>query len=246
MQQPIPCTAALIAEALGPEADGIGCFDVNATCLSFVVALDAASHALAAGSVERVLVVSTELASRGIDWDDPASATLFGDGAAAALLERTDDAVGVLAFRIETYSEGAHLCEIPGGGSALTPAAYDGTNGRRFTFQMHGERLHRLVVEHMPGFVERLFAPLGFGPRDVDAVIPHQAGELPMRLLQRRLGLRDDTFVVTLAEHGNTIAAAIPMALHLAMASGAVKRGHRIALLGTSAGVSLGGLVWQL
>ncbi len=245
-QQPIPCTAVLVSEAMGPCCAGIPAFDINATCLSFLAALDVASLLIHSGRHQRIAIVSTEIASRGLDWTDPASAALFGDGAIATLLETTAEPIGIEAIRMETYAEGAHHCEIRGGGSGLPSMRFDPARSQDYQFQMDGERLHKLAATHMPGFVSRLFEPLGVHPADLDAVVPHQAGRTPVRLLARRLGISDRQLVMTLDEHGNTIAAGMPMALHIARARQQVRRGHRIALLGTGAGIAFAGCVWQL
>lgn len=245
-QQPIPCTAVLISEAMGRCCSGIPAFDMNATCLSFIAALDVATLMIHSGRHRRVAIVSTEIASRGLDWSDPASAALFGDGAVATLLEATAAPIGIEAIRMETYAEGAHHCEIRGGGTGLPAMGFDDARSRDYQFQMDGERLHKLAATHMPGFVSRLFEPLGVRPSALDAIVPHQAGRAPIRLLARRLGIRDAQLVMTLGEHGNTIAAGMPMALHLARTRGQVRRGHRIALLGTGAGIAFAGCVWQL
>lgn len=245
-QQPIPCTAVLISEAMGSECTGIPAFDINATCLSFLAALDLASQMLDGGRYRRIAIVCSEIASRGLDWTNAESAALFGDGAVATLLESTTDTIGIQAARMETYAEGAHCCEIRGGGSGLPAMKYTPSTARQYQFQMDGERLHRLAVTYMPGFVERLFAPLGVTPPEMDMIVPHQAGKLPLLLLARRLEIGEDRLVMTLDEHGNTIAAGIPMALHLARTRGRIRAGQRIALLGTGAGIAFAGCVWQL
>ena len=244
--QPIPCTAVLISEAMGARCAGVPAFDINATCLSFLTALDVAALLIDSGRHRRVAIVSSEIASRGLDWTDPASAALFGDGAVATLLEATTDAIGIEAARMETYPEGAHLCEIRGGGTSLPSMQYTPERVHDYQFHMDGERLHKLAATHMPGFVTRLFEPLGVHPASLDAIVPHQAGRIPLLLLARRLGIDDQKLVMTLDEHGNTIAAGMPMALHIARARHQVRRGQRIALLGTGAGIAFAGCVWQL
>lgn len=245
-QQPIPCNAVLISEAMGAQCAGIPAFDVNATCLSYLAALDLVSTMIDAGRYRRVAIVCSEIASRGLDWSDAPSAALFGDGAVATLLEATTSDIGIVASRMETYAEGAHCCEIRGGGSGLPAMQYSHTRARDYTFQMDGERLHKLASRHMPGFVDRLFQPLGVCPSQMDVIVPHQAGKLPLLLLARRLGIREDQLIMTLCEHGNTIAAGIPMAMHIARSQCRVREGQRIALLGTGAGIAFAGCVWQL
>lgn len=87
-EQPIPCTAALIQKQLGLEQSGIACFDVNSTCLSFISALDIASYLIEGGRFKRALIVSSDIASAGLNWQDMETCTIFGDGAAACVLEK--------------------------------------------------------------------------------------------------------------------------------------------------------------
>ncbi len=249
IQQPIPCTAALTQRELGESAasGGVPCLDLNATCLSFPLALEFAGAWLLARGGGRVLIVSSEIASQGVDWDDPNSACLFGDGAAAFLLEHAPDATGgLLASRFETYSEGAEHCEVRGGAQAHPPWTYTKARHRDFVFKMDGPAVHRLAAKRLPGLVERCLADAGLSIEDLAAVVPHQAGITPMRLIERRLGLAPGKMIFTLADHGNLIAASIPTALHLARERGLVQPGDRVLLLGTAAGYSQGAVVWQL
>ncbi len=249
IQQPIPCTAALIQRELGEAAaaSGVPCLDLNATCLSFLFALEFAGSWLAARGVGRVLLVSSEIASQGVDWDDPGAACLFGDGAVAFLLEWAPGAEsGLLASRFETFSEGAEYCEVRAGAQAQPPWTYTRERHRDFVFRMDGPAVHRLAAKRLPGLVERCLADAGLSMDELAAVIPHQAGVTPMRLIERRLGLAPGKMVFTLAEHGNLIAASIPTALHLARERGLVQPGDRVLLLGTAAGYAQGAMVWQL
>ncbi|MEL7399327.1 MAG: 3-oxoacyl-[acyl-carrier-protein] synthase III C-terminal domain-containing protein, partial [Pseudomonadota bacterium] len=95
----------------------------------------------------------------------------------------------------------------------------------------------------LPGFLQRLFAPMDYTMADMDMVIPHQASLMSMRLLRSHLNIPKDALMVIAHNHGNTVAASIPMALHEAIQQGKVKRGDRVLLLGTAAGFSAGGIV---
>lgn len=247
IQQPLPCTAALIQRELGGSASGTPCFDLNATCLSFLVALEMAGAWLAARGRGRVLLVSSEVASQGVDWSEPGAACLFGDGAAAFLLETAPgERTGLLASRFETWSEGADLCAVRGGAQARPPWTHTEANHRDFLFHMDGPGVHRLAMKRLPGLVERCLADAAVALTDVDAVVPHQAGMGPIRLVERRLGLAPGRMVITVAEHGNLIAASIPVALHLARERGQVRPGQRVLFLGTAAGYSQGAMLWQM
>ena len=250
VQQPLPCTAALIQRELGgaaAAASGTPCFDLNATCLSFLAALDLAAAWLAVRGRGRVLLVSSEIATQGVDWSEPGAACLFGDGAAAFLLEAAPGApTGLVASRFETWSEGADLCAVRGGAQARPPWTYSPETHRDFLFHMDGPGVHRLAMKRLPGLVERCLADAGTALADVDTVVPHQAGMGPIRLVERRLGLAPGRMVITVAEHGNLIAASIPVALHLARERGQVRPGQRVLFLGTAAGYSQGAMLWQM
>ncbi|PYI55503.1 beta-ketoacyl-ACP synthase III [Paenibacillus flagellatus] len=245
MEQPIPCTAALIQEAMGQPHAGVPAFDINTTCLSFVAGLDVMSYMVAAGRYRYVLLVSTEVASKGLNWRHKESAALFGDGAAAAVIgpAGAEEPSKLLYARMETYSAGARYSEIRGGGSALHASAYSADTADRFLFDMQGDALFRMASQKLPAFLDKLLAGAGCGLDSVKLVVPHQGSAMAMRLLARKLGIADDRLMSITPDHGNTIAASIPMGLHEAIRQRRIERGDRVLLIGTSAGLSLGGVV---
>jgi 3-oxoacyl-[acyl-carrier-protein] synthase III len=244
-QQPIPCTAALIAHEMGWSA--LPCLDVNATCLGFVAALEIASSLIASGKHRRIAIVCAEIASKGLNWNQPEAAALMGDGAAAVIVARVDEAAplpapSLLASALETWPEGAALTEIRGGGTALPAIRHrPGENDADFLFHMDGPGVFRLASERIEAFVSRL---IGHGRdrwRGIDLVIPHQGSLLAMRHLRQRIGVPSEKLVEIASDHGNIIAASLPIALHEAIRQGRMIRGQTALLLGTSAGFSLGG-----
>lgn len=242
-QQALPCTAALIQRELGLGDSGIGCFDLNASCLSFVLALDQAAMALAAGRYRRVLVVASEIPSAGLDWEDADTAPLFGDGAAAVALEAGDGRSQLLASHLQTWSSGAEHCRVRAGGTAVR--LDDGVAAYRQAarFEMDGAATYRLAAQKLPGFVAELGRRAGIAPAQLDALVPHQASAKALRHISRVLRLPPGLLVDIIASHGNQMSASIPTALHLAIAEGRIQRGHTIALVGTGAGLSAGGVV---
>src|SRR5262249_45306743 len=114
--QPIPATAPLVQKRLRIPEGNCAAFDINSTCLSFLTAMDVVASMVPAG--RRALVVSSELASRGLPWrTDPLVAALFGDGAAAAVFGHVDDQAGIVASRMETYPSGYEDCQLGAGGT---------------------------------------------------------------------------------------------------------------------------------
>lgn len=248
MEQAIPCLGAQVQRALGLGASGIPAFDINATCLSFVFALDTVANLLATGRYRRVLIVSSEMPSAGLNPDDPQTAALFGDGAAAAVVQRTPDGetAAVLASHFATYGEGSEHCQTRGGGTRVHAATDQPDLRRASWFEMDGRATYRLAARHFPGFLDTLMTRAGTPLDELACVVPHQASGEALRHLSRALGVPQGRQVRTLAEMGNQVAASIPTALHRALRDGRAHRGDRIALLGTGAGLSLGGMVLRL
>jgi len=252
-EQAIPDGAPLTLRALGLGGVGVAGFSVHATCLSFLAALDVVAGLIAAGRYRTAVIVSAEIASIGINFDQPEGATLLGDGAAAAVVVpagggATTAGAGtrgctsrIEAARFEAYGDGAALTEVRGGGTrrhSTNPATVPADN----LFHMEGSALLRLVRRHGPGFLERLRPGLSSGLGDIDVVIPHQASLAGLRLLGR-FGWPEDRVVTTLERYGNCVAASLPLTLWEAVRTGRLVRGQRALLVGTGAGVSMGGMV---
>ncbi len=241
---PIPHGACFLPAALGYPDHPIPCWNVDSTCLSFVTALDMLSYMLDTKRYKKVAIVSSEIASKSLNPEDPKTASLFGDAAAAAIvgLPESNDHAGILAANMITISSGATYTMVPGGGNAIHP----NTSNRfsDFTFQMQGSRVMRLALKEGPPFIQQLFEQAGIAAKDLKAFVPHQASKMAMEALQR---LFDFPYMENiLATHGNCISASIPLALESAMRSGRLQDGDLCCLFGTAAGLSFGGLVLRI
>jgi 3-oxoacyl-[acyl-carrier-protein] synthase-3 len=217
---------------------------VRATCLSFLVAFDMAASFLAAGTYKRILIVSPEVASVGLNKKQRESYTLLGDGAGAVVvaLPEKGQASALVSARFGTWSQHADLCRIKGGGAKLYPTQLTDENRDDFLFEMDGVASYRAVAQVSPQFLADVLD--GRDIDDVAYVIPHQASRLAIELMfQRRLKIPAERVVNVLAKYGNTIAASIPMAMHDAIEDGRIERGDLLLLAGSSAGLSLGGLL---
>lgn len=244
MEQAMPCNAALIHQALELGESSMPAFDVNASCLSFLTALDMMSWSLISGKYRRVMIVSADIASCGLDWRHLETSGIFGDGAAAMVVGLTDnDESRILASDMVTLSSGARYCEIPAGGSRFHPSRLDEPMLPLSLFRMNGKAVYRLVSKHLSDFLQRLLTQAGLELDDIQCVVPHQASLLAMQHLQHRLGIPPERLVNIFPDFGNQVAASLPTALHLAIARGQVLRGDRVLLLGTGAGVSIAGMV---
>jgi 3-oxoacyl-[acyl-carrier-protein] synthase-3 len=242
-EQAIPDGGPLLQRHLGLGLSGIPCFTMHATCLSFLVALDLAATYIRDGRFRRVLVVSSEVASVGLNFSEPESSTLFGDAAAAAVLVATPagDSSRIEAMRFASFGDGADFTEIRGCGTRLHPNAPD-ADPTDATFHMSGPDVLRMAIRTAPGFFESLRPGLAKGIGDIDLVIPHQASLVGLKAF-RRFGWPSERIVVTLDRLGNCVGASIPATLHEAVRSGRLTRGQRFLLFGTGAGFSLGGAI---
>lgn len=232
IQQPIPCNAALIQETLGDDARGIPCIDVHSSCLGFVTALNVVNGLFASGAARCVLVVCVETPLQGVNWEEPESACLMGDGAAAFVLVASPAATSC-EFAFRTFAEGAKLCEVRGGGHRLPPYAFRDTERAAYQFHMDGKAVHRLASKLLPPMVTELMTRCGRTLAEVD-VVPHQASAPAIEFMRRRLGVAPERFHVSIADHGNLVAAGIPYVL-----DGVRRRlapGSPVLVIGTAAG----------
>ena len=247
MQQLIPCTASLIQRELGLENSGIPCFDINSTCLSFVTAFDIVSSLIQTNRYKTVIIVSSDTASRGLDRDDLKSSILFGDGASAVVVRANlkDETSGVLKYNQETYSIGADYACIKGGSSFLHSTEYTKENEKDFLFHMNGTKLYEIASKKLKPLFDKTLADVGLTIDDIKLVIPHQASLMAMKLIQRKLKIPNGKFMYNIKNTGNMIATSIPNCIDYAIKNKMILRGDKVVLLGTSAGLSIGVLVFE-
>lgn len=239
-RQVLPDTSAFVHRELGLQ--GVPSFSVNAACLSFLTALKTADALIASGDYQRVLICVGEVASVGRNVAQPESAALLGDGAAAVLVDRSDDPrQGMIAYRMETWSEGAELAAVPGGG---VMRCNEQLSREDLRFDMDGKALLKFTTPRLLRFLNRFFDEAGITPDEVDLVVPHQTSNAGMRLLSR-IGFGEERVVNLLADYGNCVAASLPMALAAASRDGRLVPGSMALLLGTAAGVSIGATLFR-
>ncbi len=233
-RQAIPDTSVFVSSALGFE--GIPSFSVSASCLSFLVALKTADALLSDGSYRRILICAADLASLARNMDEPESAALLGDGAAAVVVERGEASQCILRFKMKTWPRGAGLAEIRGGG---TRSKLDGTllTGEANLFWMDGRGLMKLFRPRLKELILECCREANVELDEIDLIIPHQTSKAGFQLLER-LGIPTGKTVNIIHDYGNCVAAAMPMALATAMADGRVGPGKLLMFVGTSAGAS--------
>ena len=247
-EQPIPAMAPLIQAGLGLGRTGIPAFDVNSSCLSFVTAFDMAAQLIEAKRFRNVLIVSSEIASRALPWNsDPDTAAMFGDGAAAAILTSSvGSGGGLVASHMETWSEGYRDCELPAGGTRIDFHNHLDDFVKGAQFKMDGKAAYRLAAKLISPFLDTLLAKAGWSLDDVDLIVPHQASRGALDHLVAKLKIPSTKIIDIIADHGNQIAASIPMALNFAIREGRIASGMKVLVVGTSAGFSIGGLCLEI
>jgi 3-oxoacyl-[acyl-carrier-protein] synthase III len=228
-----PATGVRIQAGLGVKKGAA--FDVQAVCSGFVYALSIADNFLKAGQFKRAIVVGTETFSRILDWNDRATCVLFGDGAGAIVLEAqtqlgSREDRGVLATRIRSDGRFEDLLYVDGGPGSTKTTGH---------LRMNGREVFRHAVQKISGVIEETLVMTGYAPDEVDLYVPHQANKRILDGIAKRLGIPPAKIVYTLARHGNTSAASIPLALNQAFEDHRLEE-RRLVLMEAMGG----GLTW--
>lgn len=238
--QALPYTAAHILKA-STLPQGMATLDINVSCVSFISALHIAASLLKAGTYKRIAIVSAEFASRGLDWNDEESSMIFGDGAACAIVEQGNGESGILSYLLETYTEGISFCEIRAGGTRHNLRT--GMNESDCLFHMQGKPIFKLASSLIEPYLDRLLKASGLTLTDIKTVIPHQASHLSLEHMRKRLNVSTEALIDIYRFRGNQIAASIPSALHEAIITNRFNQGEPAMLIGTAAGLTIGGMI---
>ena len=234
--QTFPATATIVQSLLG-NRDCIA-FDVAAVCSGFLYALSVADAMIRSGMARNAAVIGAETFSRILDWQDRATCVLFGDGAGAVILRAEADAGrGILASRL--HADGAHnqLLYVDGGPSTT------GTVGK---LRMKGPEVFRHAVTNLAAVLREVTEAAGVELSDIDWVVPHQANARILDATARKLGLTPDRVIMTVADHANTSAASVPLALDTAVRDGRIKNGDLIALEAMGGGFTWGAAIIRM
>ena len=226
-----PASSALLADVLG--ANDAAAYDLSAGCTGFMYAVAQAYGMIAAGLVEKALVVGGDVLSKILDWSDRSTLVLFGDGAGAVVLERARDGGGFLGFELGAEGSGGVHLWLPGSGS------------RRFTdpekfVKMNGREVFKFATRVLVSSAEKLLAECGKTIDDVDVYVPHQANVRIIDHATKKLGVAPEKVVVNVDRFGNTSSGSIPLALADAAADGRLKPGELVLMTGMGAGLTWG------
>jgi 3-oxoacyl-[acyl-carrier-protein] synthase-3 len=226
-----PATATKVQASLG--IDDCIAFDVQAVCSGFLYALSVADAMLQSGAAEHALVIGAETMSRILDWEDRATCVLFGDGAGAVVLSRSDDGGdrGILASRLHADGRHGPMLYVDGGPSTTQTVGH---------LRMQGREVFRHAVTNLAAVLGEVLAAGGHRPEDVDWVVPHQANARIIDATAKKLGLDPERVVRTVDRHANTSAASVPLALDEAVRDGRICKGQLVVLEAMGGGFTWG------
>ncbi len=229
-----PSTACILQDKLGIRNCGAA-FDIQAVCGGFVYALNTADLYIRGGQARTVLVVGAEVLSRILDWSDRTTCVLFGDGAGAIVLQ-AGETPGIVTSRL--HADGRHRDMLKADGIISNGMV----QGDPF-IKMDGQAVFKFAVRVLSEVVEEVLAENNLQGADIDWLVPHQANIRIMEATAKKLGLSMDKVVVTVAHHGNTSAASIPLALDTAVRDGRIKPGQNILIEAVGGGFTWGAVL---
>jgi len=225
-----PSTACILQRKLGIK--GGAAFDVQAVCTGFVYALAVADKFVASGQNRCALVVGAEVFSRLLDWNDRRTCVLFGDGAGAVVLKRSETP-GILSTHLHAEGDQGDILTVPG-------TVHGGEQQGHPFVQMDGQAVFRFAVRALDQVCRETLEHNGIKGSDIDWLVPHQANIRIILATAQKLGMPPERVVTTLEHQGNTSAASVPLALDLAVRDGRIKTGHLVMLEAVGGGMTWG------
>lgn len=206
-----PSTASIVAGKIG--AKNAFAYDISAACCGFLYALDSAACMIEAGRYKRIIVIGAEKMSSMVDYKDRATCPLFGDGAAAVMLEATEEeGVGYIDSYMRTDGIGLPFLHMKAGGS-VCPSSHFTVDHRLHYIYQEGRTVYRYAVQNMSEDCEHILERNNLTKDDIQFVIPHQANLRIIEAVAKRLGVSQEQVIVNIEHVGNTSAASIPLAI---------------------------------
>jgi 3-oxoacyl-[acyl-carrier-protein] synthase III len=229
-----PATATQVQARLGMMKGAA--FDVHAVCSGFIYALAVADNFLKAGQAKNALVIGAETFSRILDWKDRSTCVLFGDGAGAVLLQRQDGVAdvgspGVISTHLHSDGRYKDHLYVDGGPSSTQSTGY---------LRMAGREVFKHAVTNLASVVNEALESNNVSADQIDWVVPHQANQRILDATARKLKLDPARVISTVANHANTSAASVPLALSTAVGDGRIKRGQLLILEAMGGGFTWG------
>lgn len=230
-----PSTACLVQAIIG--ADNATCFDIGAACSGFIYGLNVATQFIKTGAAKTVLVIGAEVLSKILDWEDRSTCVLFGDGAGAAILKRSETN-GILSIFTGSDGKGAEFLECPAV-SVKNPFVSE-NHEKTEVISMNGKEVFRFAVKAMPTGIEEVLKDSPYTIDDIKYIVPHQANMRIIEHVAKKLNIDSSKFFINLDRYGNTSAATIPIALDEMSKAGLLESGDKIIIIGFGGGLTFG------
>lgn len=208
---PFPATASIIADKVGIK--NAMHFDINAGCSGFIYTLITAKMYVESGQFKKVLLVTAEKMSSIVDYTDRSTCPLFGDGAAAMLIEPSDDGTGVIDFIAQSDGIGRNYLYMKAGGSCRPASAETVANREHFVYQ-EGRTVFKYAVTHMADVSVEVMKRNGITADTLAWLVPHQANLRIIDAVARQMDLSPEKVMINIQKYGNTTSATIPLCLH--------------------------------
>lgn len=237
----LPTTACILQDRLGLRKN-IGALDFNLGCSGFVYGLSIAKGLIATGAAQNILLVTAETYTKYLRKSDKSNRTIFGDGAAATLIQK-DETKENFQFILGTDGSGYDNLIVRNGGGRNRINKEDEAGNCLY---MNGQNIFIFTVEKIPVLVKEILEKNNLTENDVDYYVFHQANAHILRKQREILEIPEEKFYINLEKYGNTVSSTIPIALKDALETGKVKRGQKIMLIGFGVGLSWGATIVEL
>jgi 3-oxoacyl-[acyl-carrier-protein] synthase-3 len=243
MDYQFPATACIVAANLG--AVGKAAFDIEIACSGFIYELPMAASFVRAGVFRRVMIIGVETLSRIMNFEDRSTCILFGDGAGAAIVERTPvENDCFLACELGADGQNPELLFVEAGGSRH-PMTAEKLLAKKDKVEMSGREIFKYAVNKMVETSKNVIESAGLTLNDVDWMIPHQANRRIIEAAAKRLEVKLENIVINIERYGNTSSASIPIALSETIERGTIHKGDVILFTGFGGGLSWGSIAWR-
>lgn len=209
--RPLPATANVISRKT--RLNNAWSFDLNAACSGFIFALTTGTSFIETGKYKKVIIVGADMMSSITDYTDRNTCPLFGDGAAAVLLEPTHEDVGIIDHINHTDGKGRHYLHMKAGGSKR-PASIETVNNREHFVHQEGQTVFKYAVSRMADVAVEMMEKNHITPENLAWLVPHQANMRIIEAVARRMGISPDQVMINIEKYGNTTAATIPLCLY--------------------------------
>lgn len=238
----LPGPANFVQHELGATCPA---FTLAGGCSGWVYALVTGSQFIESGAYRNILVIGVEVISYALDYTDRTTCVLFGDAAAAVIIQPSKNDAGLMSFELGSDGANARNLWVPGGGTA-NPLSQSVIDNREHYIRMNGQEVFKFAVRKLASCLKNITGQAGMTPADLDLIIPHQANLRIIETSAKYMNVPMEKFFINLHKYGNTSAASIPLALVEAIQEGRLQPGDLTGMVAFGSGLSWAGAVVRM